>query len=414
MDTLLYAPLSGFLWTVFINGLGLTGLELPQSEVTGESPLEQTPLLVSTTLATSATRPSTPFPTFNSQPLDRQLKLYLQYVAESGPPDVLVVGSSRAYQGINPIVLQQSLSRRGYSGATVFNFGVNGATAQVVDLKLRQVLTPDQLPRLILWADGARAFNSGRVDSTYNNIIASPGYKRLVAGIRPTLPQPEIATPPPFCLRLSAGLLEDNLPEDALPEGTLKESRSSSFSGVTPPPTKNQQLCIQPLDETNRFSPSGWVIQASPLPAKPASSPAALGFNTVTTRFNPTSYFRQYPRVPGSYDADYRNFTLQGSQSAAMNRVIRFARSRRIPIVFVNMPLTQIYFDSTRTYHEQQFRAYIQRFANYGQLTFYDYGQRWLNQHHYFADPSHLNQLGAAHVSNQLGQDLKLPRTPAK
>ena len=34
----------------------------------------------------------------------------------------------------------------GYENADIFNFGINGATAQVVDMVLRQVLEPDQLP----------------------------------------------------------------------------------------------------------------------------------------------------------------------------------------------------------------------------------------------------------------------------
>lgn len=397
-STVLYAPLSGLLWTILINGLGLNGSGVTEPITSGENALEQPHLLVSTTLATSTPKPSPAFPSFNSQTLNKQVKLYLRYVAEFGPPDVLIVGSSRASQGVDPIVLQRTLSNQGYRNATVFNFGVNGATAQVVDLKLRLVLTPEQLPRLILWADGARAFNSGRIDNTYNNVVASPGYQRLAAGVRPPLPQTAISTPNPFCIRLSAGFSTE--------EG--KETKSPGFPGFTPPQTDNQQFCIQPSNATDPSNPSAWVIQTSPLPAKSAS-PVSLGFNVVAAQFNPASYFRQHPRVPGNYDADYRSFTLAGRQAVAMNRVIRFARSRRIPIVFVNMPLTQIYFDSARTRYEQQFQTYMQRFANYGQLTFYDYGRRWLNQHQYFADPSHLNQYGAATISNQLGQNLKLP-----
>ena len=75
--------------------------------------------------------------------------------------------------------MKRELQALGYGDLDIFNFGVNGSTAQVVDLTLRQVLRPDQLPRLILWADGARAFNSGRLDITYNGIVASDGYRQL-------------------------------------------------------------------------------------------------------------------------------------------------------------------------------------------------------------------------------------------
>jgi hypothetical protein len=130
-----------------------------------------------------------PFASFDNQIFDEQLRLYLSYVAAFGPPDVLIVGSSRALVGVEPRQLQQALAAQGKRGLRVFNLGVNGGTAQIVDLQLRQILTPDKLPRLILWADGVRAFNSGRVDRTYNSIVASAGYKRLQTGDRPTLPQ---------------------------------------------------------------------------------------------------------------------------------------------------------------------------------------------------------------------------------
>ncbi|XHX80603.1 MAG: hypothetical protein RBJ76_11935 [Stenomitos frigidus ULC029] len=133
----------------------------------------------------SAPPSGNPFPTFNSQQFDQQLQRYLRFVAQAGQPDILIVGSSRALQGIDPIILQQTLTRRGYPKLKIFNFGINGATAQLVDLLLRKLLTPDQLPRLLLWADGVRAFNSGRVDTTYNRAIASSGYQLLMTGIRP-------------------------------------------------------------------------------------------------------------------------------------------------------------------------------------------------------------------------------------
>ncbi len=68
----------------------------------------------------------------------------------------------------------------------MFNFGVNGATAQVVDLIVRRLIPPEDLPQIVVWADGARAFNSGRVDVTYNAIAVSEGYEQLEASSTPT------------------------------------------------------------------------------------------------------------------------------------------------------------------------------------------------------------------------------------
>jgi hypothetical protein len=125
------------------------------------------------------------YPTFNSRQLDEKLALYQAYLRDYGTPDILIIGSSRALRGVDPTALQKTLAEQGYSGAKIFNFGVNGATAQVVDAIVRQLLPQDKLPKLILWADGARAFNSGRSDVTYSGIIASDGYRTLAAGRSP-------------------------------------------------------------------------------------------------------------------------------------------------------------------------------------------------------------------------------------
>lgn len=125
------------------------------------------------------------FPPLGSTVLDEQIAAYLSYIATVGIPDVLIVGSSRALQGIDPQALQQALARQGYNGVKVFNLGVNGATAQVVNFVLQQVLSPEQWPKLVIWGDGSRAFNSARADRTFSAIVNSPGYQALVGGDRP-------------------------------------------------------------------------------------------------------------------------------------------------------------------------------------------------------------------------------------
>ncbi|MEO1069795.1 MAG: hypothetical protein AAFW95_11850, partial [Cyanobacteria bacterium J06638_6] len=58
-------------------------------------------------------------PTLGSDVLDEQVSLYRAYVAALGPPDVLIVGSSRSLQGIDPQVLQQALALEGSPGLRV-------------------------------------------------------------------------------------------------------------------------------------------------------------------------------------------------------------------------------------------------------------------------------------------------------
>lgn len=376
-----------------VSGLGLTVPTVPiDSKQEERSPTPTQAPKISPQSPSTVAKPST-FPTFNSQPLDNQIKLYLRYLKEVGTPDILIVGSSRAYQGVDPLVLQNTLIKRGYSDVKVFNLGVNGATAQVVDLILRRLLTQAQLPRLILWADGARAFNSGRNDLTLARITASPGYAQLVAGIRPQIAPAEVTELKPFCIKLSSGFPVSDL--------AVFQTSDDLYSNLTK--AKTQQFCLQP-------SPAqSFVVKTVPLGFDASSTSAELGFNAVSTQFNPDRYFRRYPIVPGSYDVDYRDFTLQGKQSLAFRITLRFARSRRIPIVFVSLPLTQTYLDPVRAEYEQMFRNFLMQFAYEGKLTFHDMSLRWPDQNGYFADPSHLNRYGAAVVATHIGNVIQLP-----
>jgi poly-D-alanine transfer protein DltD len=89
-----------------------------------------------------------------------------------------------------------------------------------------------------------------------------------------------------------------------------------------------------------------------------------------------------------------------------MQELITLTRAQKVPLVFVNLPLTDIYLDPARRRYEQTFRRYKQHLADQGLLTFYDLGQQWPHRYEYFADPSHLNQVGAQVVAQDLGNRL--------
>lgn len=316
---------------------------------------------------------------FSSDLFNQQLELYLSYVATVGPPDVLIVGSSRALQGVDPKQLKQSLAAFGHPGLTIFNFAVNGATAQVVDFQLRRLLKPQHLPQMIVWADGVRAFNSGRVDRTFNSIIASEGNQMLAAGIRPQLPEDEFSVIPQ-CYR-------------------FPQPCRGSFQKASILPVANTiVMAIRPVSDL-------------------ADAIDSNGFMSLSTRYNPNTYYNDRAYVSGQYDRDYQDFNLAGKQAQAFNSVIAFVKSRKIPLVFVDLPLTDDYLDGTRRSAQQQFRQRMQQLSRQKGFAFGDLSQQWPNRNDYFFDPSHLNQFGAIAISRLLAADTSLtwprPKSPS-
>lgn len=381
------SPYSIFLAISGVLSLGITNAAL----VALPSSASDNQLTESWALATAETQLLPPgpglflpeFPTFNSGLLDQQLQLYANFLWSHGPPDVMIVGSSRALQGVDPGVLQETLAQQGYPHLQVYNFSINGATAQVVDLMLRRLLAPEQLPRLVIWADGSRAFNSGRTDITYNGIAASEGYRQLAGGDRP------IPSLPPF------GIYADDA-DPCLPAMHLVTEHPLPLPCLPPPVT------------------SGWQAPVNrPLVAS-ASRTQVLrlddqGFNAVAEQYNPNTYYQRFPRVAGRYDSNYATFQLGGVQAEATLNLARYLQNRQIPLMFVNLPLHRDYIDSFRQAREQQFQRYMAQLAAQGGFTFRDLSQQWNTQHRYFADPSHLNAQGARAVAQYLVGDRAIP-----
>ncbi|QQE67084.1 hypothetical protein GFS31_37910 [Leptolyngbya sp. BL0902] len=346
---------------------------------------------------------ASPFSTFNSDQLDQKVALYAQQVAAEGPADVLIVGSSRALRGVDPEALRRELAALGHDNVRIFNFGINGATAQVVDLVLRQVLEPEHLPRLILWADGARAFNSGRTDVTYNAIVASPGYRELITQ-RPDLP-PAPGENTAGATPLAHGR---SLPQSYAAMDEWLSDRIGAFSAIHPErETLKQWLQTQ----MGAMTPSVTGAMAATEEQLDAPMPAGSaidrdGFLPLSVRFNPATYYQTFARVAGRYDGDYQDFRLDGGQMEALDELLRFTQEKRIPIVFINTPLSDEYLDDYRQSAEAEFlRFMVSLSTTESGFLFRDLGQAWPQQYDYFSDPSHLNRYGAFQVSQRLAQD---------
>ncbi|NJR38171.1 MAG: hypothetical protein HC781_04095 [Leptolyngbyaceae cyanobacterium CSU_1_4] len=375
-------------------------------------------------LATAALLTQLPLPTFNSRQIDEKIQLYYQYLEKFGTPDVLIVGSSRALRGVDPIALREALAALGYANVKVFNFGLNGATAQVVDLLVQKILTPTQLPRMILWADGARALNSGAVDATYDGIVSSAAYRQLMAGTLPipkTALAPDAPDPTPIAPRSS---INQTLTESYATIDRTFSQQLSNISGTYSERDRLKHLFQQQFGaffpQSAPLAPEGIPDPLQPPPHPSDSAPVAKpseplvnsdGFLSLALQFNPATYYQKYAKVAGSYDSDYEQFQIAGKQEAALQSLLQFAQAQKIPVVFINLPLTDQYLDPVRSEYEQQFKQSMLSLSMSQSrgFTFRDLGDRWITEHRYFSDPSHLNRYGAYAISKHLAQDPMIP-----
>jgi hypothetical protein len=323
-------------------------------------------------------------PDYNNPSLNTKLVLIDSYMASTGEaPDVMIVGSSRALRGIDPHVLEKSLAGRGYKGISVFNMGINGSTAQVVNLQITKILTNRQLPKMIIWADGVRAFNSNREDETFDAIADSSGYAQLNQ------------------ISQNSGHTKT---KDASP---LSEILSETLTKWLPAYADRAQIRSAIVSDYNRLTMS--ISSKDTLIADQSLQIDPKGFASVDVRFDPQTYFRDYPYVSGEYDLDYRNFDLNGNQIEAFSAFAEFCDRHKIRLIFVNMPMHDSYLDAGRVGYEKQFRQRMQKLAKRWKITYIDFSTFLLRQPRYFSDPNHLNRWGAIEVAKKLAVNPNIP-----
>jgi hypothetical protein len=307
-------------------------------------------------------------------------------------PEILIVGSSRALRGLEPKTLEKTLNDKGYKDISVFNLGIDGATAKVVNLQITQILSQHQLPRMIIWADGLRAFNSSRSDLTYDEITASVGYKQLQEELKNKGVNPNPITNPTELSTKSSNPI------------------AQSFDMLFATSSKRQEIrtsLVKKFDRNTHMLSNSDALLAATMP----STVTALdpkGFVAFDVTFDPNTYFQKFPQVPGDYDLDYRNFETNGSQFEAFANVVDFCRRNNIELLVVNMPLHATYLDQIRSRHEATFNGRMQELALREGFTYLDLSQSILNQADLFSDPSHLNKKGAIAISQLLAQNPKI------
>lgn len=307
-------------------------------------------------------------------------------------PEVLIVGSSRALRGIDPSILEKTLISKGYKDISVFNLGIDGATAKVVNLQITQILSRPQLPRLIIWADGLRAFNSGRTDLTYDEIAASTGYKQLQETLKNNGSNPELAS--------------TNNTSDAKALNPVTQAINTLFATSTKRPEIRASV-VKSFDRNTHMLSNSEALLASTMPST-ATALDSKGFVAFDVTFEPNIYFQKFPQVPGDYDLDYRNFEPSGAQFDAFANVVDFCRRNNIELLVVNMPLHATYLDGIRTRYEATFNRRMEELALREGFTYLDISQAIQNQAELFSDPSHLNKQGAIVIAKMLAQNPKI------
>ncbi|MCC5669564.1 DUF1574 domain-containing protein [Nostoc sp. CHAB 5784] len=386
--------------------------EFTQSDDTPTNNLAAAPLKEKATATAILLAARSQMPSFNVRQLDEQLALYKQRLARTGnAPDVLIIGSSRALRGIDPAALSKALATQGYPNIDVFNFGINGATAQVVDFVIRHVLEASELPKIILWADGARAFNGGREDITFKSIVASAGYKQAFQKAPTTANSSDL---PENQVNSGEKKIKEEKPEISAYEA-VNQSLNQALAFLSASYQNRDQIksvLQKQLLIIGRNQTVGSQRQLTDGTSDESTSQQAVdfdGFLPLSIRFNPARYYQKHSRVPGNYDNDYKFFQIEGQQDAAFQEVLQFAQSQKISLVFVNMPLTGDYLDPVRKQHEQEFQEYMLRLATSPNFIYRDLSQQWPKANDYFSDPSHLNRFGAYEVSKKLANDPMIP-----
>jgi Protein of unknown function (DUF1574) len=417
-----YLPLKNNQKTSFLNQPGTT--ELPQDQSVFNASgfinddgsqsgnLPAAPLKEKATATAILLAARSKMPSFNARQLDEQLALYKQRLAtKKRPPDVLIIGSSRALRGVDPVALSKALVTQNHRNIDIFNFGINGATAQVVDFVIRQVLAPEELPKVILWADGSRAFNNGREDITFNAIETSPGYKQILQKAKTTVKADEVSKNKED---KSEKISSNPKTEDTSIYQAANDWLNQSVANLSAS-YKNRDQIKTLLQKQLQYLPFSYqrpqvkskinLTNDSEIDNSPLQGVDFDGFLPLSIRYNPKTYYQKHPKVSGDYDNDYKSFHLAGEQDQAFQSMLEFSKNNNISLVFVNMPLTSDYLDPVRTKYEQQFQEYLLSFTNKPQFIYRDLSQLWPKANDYFSDPSHLNRYGAYEVSKKLAID---------
>ena len=276
------------------------------------------------------------------------------YRALPSTPDVLFMGSSRIWMGVIPSEMAARLESRGIK-ITSYNLGAPATTPLVHYLFLRDLVLPKGKPGLIVLETAARELNgrNGRDD-----------------------------TPLRYLTRKS------DVP-DFLPKvGTFGEARELLFSNI--------------FVSSRRFSDIRAAIAGEkPEVVLPGGDEAVKCYHDdgwLEYTYSPPMTWeekREYWRKTYAEEV-LLNYAIDGLPEYCLRKFLDLAKANGIPVVFLNIPVTEDQMTFFQHGEYDKYLAYIaERSAEYS-VPFYDYNtpERRLGVE-MFHDTHHLNAAGA-------------------
>lgn len=268
---------------------------------------------------------------------------------QSGPaPDVLFLGDSRVRQDVDVTGIAGELSRRAGHRVTVKKMGLSDADPELLDALAYRVMARPQRPRTVVVAVSEFAFNAGyQPDRTAD-------YWQL-------------AYPP------DPGFLQLALARDA--------SRTRLLAGLAVPLVANAPILAQGVQ---------CVVQPSP-----SCTDAAHLHYEVMTQASHDLTLTYY------VDLYLRNFAWSQSELASLTTLVRRIHAGGSSVAFVVLPVNGIAELSAAFYAD--YLDHMAKLAAASKVPLLDlHGAVDESDWSLWADPSHLNDSGAALIRAQL------------
>jgi hypothetical protein len=291
----------------------------------------------------------------------------------AGPLDVVLMGSSRVQCDLDSTLLMNRAQAALGRTPGVLNLGLAGATPQANYWLLKNVIRPDKQPSLLIYGTSEYEFNpnGGRIPSwNYAD---------------------ELATVADY--------------GQAFPDATRSLDAQMAFllGRVWHLFRYRERLHDILLDVSAADAPEGAERSAQEL----------YGFLPLNHEMRPVDV-RKIREVYTGRPGHLQDYTVAGYQAARFEQLLALAQARGIRVIVINMPITTIQEGFLSPADYAAYRAYLRDVTSRFQIPFYDYNDHALWQEPTdFADPNHMNRIGAKKLSQRVSQEVVLPALEA-